>query len=175
MEAIILGWLVGLTFVNMVVLRGMDLKTLNLTADLLTKTQNDLAVYWSAPWYLAFLGAAERLFALTIQVSLAVLVLQVFTRHDWRWLVVATGYHLIVDATSVVGVYSKWPPLLIEATLVPFVLVSLGIIFGLRPRGEPLIPPEPAPALMAGATDSPRIGARREADIHRQIDDSRFA
>jgi len=41
----------------------------------------------------------------------------VFTRNDWRWLFVAIGYHLIVDAVAVVGVLSLWPALVIEAAV----------------------------------------------------------
>jgi uncharacterized membrane protein YhfC len=169
-EAIILGGLVVLGFVNMVILRDMDLTKLGLTGNLLAQTQNQVTAYWSAPWYMALLGAVERLLAILVQVSLAVLVLQVFARRDGRWLVVAIGYHLCVDALAVVGVYSKWPPLVIEATLVPFALVSLLIILRLRPRGEQLVPPEPEPALIAGASDTPR----READLSRQLDNSRY-
>jgi len=173
-EAIILGGLVVIGFVNMVVLRNTDLGALGLTGNLLTQTQNKVAAYWSAPGCIAILGAVERLFSIPIQVSLSVLVLQVFTCNDWRWLVVAIGYHLIVDGMAVVGVYSKWPPLLIEATVAAFALVSVGIILGLRPRGEPLIPPEPEPVLVSGASDTPRLASNRSADASHQLDDSKF-
>ncbi len=168
-EAILLGGLVALGFVNMVILRDADLTKFGLTGDLLVKTQQQVAAYWAAPWYVAILGAVERLFALCIQVSLAVLVLQVFIRRDGRWLIVAIGYHLAVDALAVVGVSSKWPPVMIEATLVPFALVSLLIILRLRPRGEPFIPPEPEPILISGSSDLPG-----KTDRNRQLDNSKY-
>ena len=174
-EAIILGLLVAVAFVNMVSVRQMDLTQLGLTGQTLELARQQIAAYWSTPWYMALLGALERFFALFVQVSCAVLVLQVFTRKDWRWLLVAIGYHLIVDAVAVVGIRSGWPPLVIEATLAPFALISLGIILGLRPRGEPLIPPEPEPTLVSGASDTPRLASNRSADASRQIDDSKFA
>jgi uncharacterized membrane protein YhfC len=174
-EAVILGGLVIIGFVNMVILRGTDLRTLRLTSDMIAKTQSALATYWSAPWYMALLGAIERMFAIIIQVSLAVLVLQMFTRKDWRWLIVAIGYHLIVDAVAVVGVYSNWPALIIEATIAPLALVSLAIIFGLRPRGESLIPPEPEPVLIAGASESPRSVPSREVETRAKLDNSKYA
>jgi uncharacterized membrane protein YhfC len=173
-EAIILGLLVGVTFVNMVAARQMDLAASGLTGQTLALAQQQIAAYWSAPWYMALLGAVERLFALSVQVSLAVLVLQVFTRNDWRWLVVAIGYHLIVDAVAVVGVLSRWSPLMIEAVVAAFALVSLAITVGLRPRGEPLVPPEPELVLVPGASESHRPAPSREADASRQLDDSKY-
>ncbi len=173
-EAIILGLLVGVTFVNMVVMRSIDLAQLGLTGQTLALAQQQIAAYWSAPWHMALLGAVERLFALSIQVSLAVLVLQVFTRNDWRWLVVAIGYHLIVDAVAVVGVQSHWPPLVIEAAVGVFALVSLAIILGLRPKGEPLVPPEPELVLVPGASESPRLAPSREADASHLLENSKY-
>jgi uncharacterized membrane protein YhfC len=173
-EAIIFGLLAGLTFVNLAAARQMDLTAHGLSGETLALAQRQIAAYWGAPWYMALLGAVERVFAITIQVSLAVLVLQVFTRRDWRWLVVAIGYHLVVDGMAVVGVYSKWPPLAIEATLVPFALISLFIILRLHAPGEPLIPAEPEPILVSGASDTPRPASTRSADVSRQLDDSKF-
>jgi hypothetical protein len=98
----------------------------------------------------------------------------VFTRNDGRWLVVAIGYHQIVDAVAVVGVQSHWPPLVIEAAVGVFALVSVGVILGLRPRGEPLVPPEPELVLVPGASESPRLAPSREADASRQLDDSKY-
>ncbi len=173
-EAILLGVLVAMTFVNMVIVREMDLGQLGLTSQNLELAQQQIAAYWSAPWYLALLGALERFITLFVQVSLAVLVLQVFTRKDWRWLLVAIGYHLIVDAVAVVGARSGWPMLVVEATIAPFALISLGLILGLRPRGEPLVPSEPEPVLIAGASDSPRPAPNRADDLHRQLDQSKY-
>jgi uncharacterized membrane protein YhfC len=174
-EAIILGSLSGLAFISMAAARQTDLAARGLSGQTLALAQQQIAAYWSAAWYMALLGAVERLFAVTIQVSLAVLVLQVFARQDWRWLVVAIGYHLIVDGMAVVGVYSKWPPLVIEATLVPFALISLFIILRLRAPGEPLVPLEPEPILVSGASDMPRSASARSADVSRMTDDSKFA
>jgi uncharacterized membrane protein YhfC len=174
-EAIIFGALAGLSFVQLAAMKQMDLAAQGLQGETLARTQQLLIAYWSASWYMALMGSIERLFAITIQVSLAVLVLQVFTRSDWRWLTVAIGYHLAVDAMAVVGVQSHWPALVIEATIAPFALISLAIIFKLRPRGEPLIPPEPEPVLVSGASPSPRPASGREADVSRQLDNSKYA
>ncbi len=48
-EAIIFGVLAGLSFINLAVMRGMDLTKLNLPSQTLTQLQHTLATYWSAP------------------------------------------------------------------------------------------------------------------------------
>jgi len=63
---------------------------------------------------------------------------------------------------------------MIEAVIAPFALVSLAIIFELRPRGEPLVPPELAPMLIPGTPESPRPASSREANLREQLDDSRY-
>jgi uncharacterized membrane protein YhfC len=173
-EAMILGVLAGLSFLSMAAARQMDLAAQGLTGERLALAQQQLATYWGAPWYMALMGAAERLFALPIQVSLAVLVLQVFRRNDWRWLVVAIGYHLVVDGMAVVGLQSHWPALIIEAILAVLAVISLAIIWELRPRDEPLVPLETPPTTMPGASDVSRAALEREADARRQLDDSKY-
>jgi uncharacterized membrane protein YhfC len=171
-EAIIFGALAGLSFVNMLVLRQADLAQMGLRGETLALAQRQVAAYWSAPWHMDITGAVERLFAIVIQVSLAVLVLQVFARHDARWLVVAIGYHLAVDALAVTGLQSGWPLHVIEASVAILAGVSLFIIWGLRPRGEPLVPPEPEPVLIAGAAESPCPAYQPSRPD--QIDESRY-
>jgi uncharacterized membrane protein YhfC len=173
-EAILLGGYVALTFVNMIVLRQMDLATLGLTGDALAKAQRDVATFWSVPAYLVPLGAVERLFSLTVHISLSVMVLQVFTRRNTGWLALAIGYHWLTDAAAVFGALSGWPPLVIEAVVGMFALVSLAMILSLRPKGEALVPPEPEPVLIFGAPQSPWPASNRKADIDRQLDESKY-
>lgn len=123
---------------------------------------------------MALLGTLERFTALFVQVSLAVLVLQVFTRKDWRWLLVAIGYHLIVDAVAVVGVRSGWPMLMTEVMIAPFAFISLGIILGLRPCGERLASSGLEPVLIAGASGSPPPVPNRADDLNRQLEQSKY-
>jgi uncharacterized membrane protein YhfC len=173
-EAILLGGYVALTFVNMVVLRQMDWATVGLTGDALAKAQRDVATFWSVPAYLVPLGAVERLFSLTVHVSLSVMVLQVFTRRNWGWLAAAIGYHFLTDAVAVFGAQSHWLPQVIEVVIGMFALVSLAIILSLRPKDEPLAPSEPEPVLISGAPQTPRLASNREADINRQLDESKY-
>jgi len=66
-------------------------------------------------------------------------------------------------------------PLVIEAVVGLFALASLAIILSLRPKGEPLVPPEPELVLISGATQSPRLASGRMADLDRQLDESKYA
>jgi uncharacterized membrane protein YhfC len=115
-----------------------------------------VATYWSAPWYATLLGALERLFTIVIQVSMAVIVLQAFTRKQPVWVGLAVLYHGMIDAVPLlvlksVGVY--WT----EAIVGGFALLSLGIIFALHrlenqpwPEPDPQTESQPEPAADAG-------------------------
>jgi uncharacterized membrane protein YhfC len=129
-EAILVGVLILYTYIQMVALRGADLSAL-LPADQIAAAQAEISVYWSAPWYQTLLGAVERAFALPVQVALSVLVLQVFIRHQSRWLWLAIAWHALVDAFSVYAV-NLWGAYITEGALSIFSLTSLAFIFLLR-------------------------------------------
>jgi len=144
-EAIILGGLTLFAFLQMAVLRNMDLAS-QFTGDTLVTVQQQVAAYWSLPWYDSILGAVERLFTVVIQISFAVIVAQAFLRRQSFWVWLAVGYHALVDAASVwlvgkVSVY--W----VEGLVGVFALISLVIIFALRkPEPQPASISEPLPA-----------------------------
>ncbi len=151
-EAIILGVLVLLTYTSMLAIHGTDLSTL-VPSDQLELTQRQVQAYWSIPWYDSLLGAVERLFTIPVQICMAVLVMQAFTRKKIGWLFLAILYHAVVDGTVVflmptLGVY--WT----EALAGGFALLSLAIIFLLR-QPEPALIPEPLSAPTSTVTFRP--------------------
>jgi uncharacterized membrane protein YhfC len=94
------------------------------------------------PGWLPLLGALERLMAMALQVSLSVMVLQVFTRGKGYWWWLALGYHALADLVAVlVGDWASTAlpqgaaALVTEASVVPFALFSLWLIWRLWPRG----------------------------------------
>jgi uncharacterized membrane protein YhfC len=133
-EAIVLGLLVVVNFVAMVALRGMDLGALGFSGGALEQVQAQAAAYWSLPWYLPLLGGLERVLAITIQVSLSLLVLQAFVRHSVGWLLAAIGAHTLVDGVVVFLAGMGWSPLALEGVVLPFALGGLALILTLRPR-----------------------------------------
>jgi uncharacterized membrane protein YhfC len=107
-EAIIVAILVLLTFIQMLALQGGDLSTF-VPPQQITTVERAIHAYWSATWYDSLLGAIERALALPIQVALSVLVLQAFIRGQVRWLVVAIGWHTLVDGLAYYTLQTRGP------------------------------------------------------------------
>lgn len=145
-EAIILGILVLLTFLQLLAIRNTNLSTL------VPPEQLELAIaqvnaYWSADWSMTLLGAVERLFAIIFHLSASVLVLQVFIRKQIRWLVLAIVWHALLDASAVVAAhYLNFYQ--IELVIGIFAFFSLGILIRLHQ-------PEPAEIIELGSTPLP--------------------
>ncbi len=143
-EAIIIGALVVLTFINMVTMRAVPLETLGISGDMLDQVQTQVDAYWSMPWYMPLLGGLERVFALTVQIALATLVMQVFLRHNLLWLPAAILAHAVVDAAAVWGMQKGWSVLAIEGLMLWFAIGGLAVILGFKnqdhvtPRGSDL-------------------------------------
>ncbi len=147
-EALLLGGIVLWAFINFVAVRHADLSKLNLTPDQLTAAQQQLQVYWSAPWYETLLGAVERIFTIPFHIMASVVVLQVFTRRPGQqqlgWLGLAITLHTIMDA-STVFLSRYWSAYAIEAMLGGLAVIDVLIIFALRqPEPEDLEPAPPA-------------------------------
>lgn len=131
-EAIILGILALTTVVNMVILRNADITAL-VPPELLEITKQEVAKFWSAPVYMAFMGLIERISAICLQISLTIMVLYsvVYRKPVWFW--IALFWHALVDALTVylmptIGVLG------VEAVIGVCAIISLVILFRLRPR-----------------------------------------
>ncbi|MGD8237551.1 MAG: YhfC family glutamic-type intramembrane protease [Armatimonadota bacterium] len=131
-EAMILGALAGLGLLNMVLLRNEGLLPLSLPAETREAVRETVAGYWSAPWHASLLGAFERVWAMCLHLSLAVMVLQALTRGRLVWLGAAIGWHAAVNAIAIFGV-GTWGPYWTEAALGACGLVSVAIVYALRP------------------------------------------
>lgn len=135
LEALLVGGLVLLTYIQVVAIRGQDLATL-VPPEQLDLAQLQISAFWSATWYDSLLSFVERALTIPVQISLAVLVLQVFTRGGRRWYWFAVGWHTLLDAVAVysaqtLGIYVT------EGLLAIFTTVSIALIFALRKRGPP--------------------------------------
>ncbi len=156
-EAILLGGLVLLGFINMLAYRNSNLSSLNLTTQNLTIFQQELHAYWSLPWYGTLLGAVERIFTIPFHIVASVLVLQVFTRRPGQqllgWLGLAILWHTIMDATAVF-MSSQVSIYVVEAILGGLAILDVIIIFVLR-QPEPVhiepssyLPPDMPPVFV---------------------------
>jgi hypothetical protein len=111
----------------MVVFRFADLKSL-IPLDQIPLLEQQLAVYWSAPWYDTLLGALERSFTIVFHISAALLVMQVFIRGQRRWLWLAVFWHTIANAGAVY-IVTEVNPYAAEAWMGFVCLVSFVIIY----------------------------------------------
>lgn len=170
-EAIILGALVLVGFVNLVVMRHADLSTL-VPANQLAAAQQQVAGYWGASWYDSLLGALERAFTIPCQIAMSLLVLQAFTRRRIYWLGLAVLYHTLLDGVIVylMGVWNgqPWSVYAVEGVVGLFALASVALIFLLR-RPEPPAPAEPALDLPPAPRTPIEVPATPE-----KLDDSRY-
>mgnify|MGYP001428747935 CR=1 FL=1 len=131
-EALILGILAALAFVNMIIYRNIDLSTIpSIPADQLELAKQQVAAYWSAPWYMALMGFIERIFAICLHVGLSVMVLYAiaYGKPIWFWL--ALLWHALVDAVAVY-VVQEVGILAVEGIVAVFALISLWIVFRMR-------------------------------------------
>jgi len=168
-EAILLGLLTAYALLQALALRGVDLATV-VPADQLDVARLQLEAYWAAPWYAALLGAVERAFAICLHLSLGVLVLQSFTRREWFWLPLAIGWHALVDGVALVAV-QRIGPYWTEALLGVMAVISLGILFALRPKPGP----DTGSPGARTAGQAALLSRQDERPTQDQLDDSRFA
>ena len=166
-EAIFVGVLTALAFVQLTALASTDLNTLGLNPEQLAAVQNQLTLYQTAPWPAALMGAVERLFALCVHLALTVMVMQVFTRRRLWWLAAAIAWHALTNAVTVYvlqtlgGAGSLNALYGTELVVGVFALLSLGIVFALR-QPEPSAPQPvgsdaPLPAPRAGPLTPPPL------------------
>jgi uncharacterized membrane protein YhfC len=169
-EAIIFGILAGIAFLNMSVLRNVDVALLPVPANQQALAAQQISEYWSAPWGLTLLGAVERLFTLLFHLAMSLVVLQAVRRRNLLWLVAAILLHAMADAAGVWGL-SIWGPYWAEVIIAVFGVASLVLIFALRPAHEEIVS-EPVTLLPATAPSPPKD---TESDLREKIDNSRFS
>jgi uncharacterized membrane protein YhfC len=118
------------------------------------------------PWFEVLFGALERVFVLVIQMALSLMVMQVFTRGKLRWLLLAIGWHALIDGLVVVTV-STSGVYVAEAITALAMVISLAVIFALRE-------PEPEAAVLEPL---PEVGPARPMKIEPtkdKLEDSRY-
>ncbi|MBW2278194.1 MAG: YhfC family intramembrane metalloprotease, partial [Deltaproteobacteria bacterium] len=125
---------------------GLDPDSMGLPADQVEQLYEAQQQLTTMPWWLPVLGGLERIFAMCVQISMAVLVVQCFVRGSIKWLWIAIGYHAFIDFVAVFAhqmfVDSRgmtWGTVATEGLVAMMAISSLGIILRLRPkrRAEP--------------------------------------
>jgi uncharacterized membrane protein YhfC len=152
LEALFVGLSAVATLLRLLAIQGQDL------AGIVPPEQLDLAraqveAYWALPGWASLFAFVERVSAFVVQLSLSVLVLQVFLRPGrGLWLLAAIGWHALVDAVAVyVGVTSGVQTgsiggmALTEVVIGLLALASLLVLLRLKPPKPAPPPPPPAP------------------------------
>jgi uncharacterized membrane protein YhfC len=124
----------------MALFRGKDLTTL-VPADQVQAFQSLLAAYWSAPWYYTLREAIGQIFLMTIEISLAVMVLQTFTRKQWYWVVLAIGFHSLVESARVIALNLSSNEYVMTGVLGVFAICGVAIIYALHNPNKAQVPP----------------------------------
>jgi uncharacterized membrane protein YhfC len=132
-EASLLGLLGIATVVNMVVMRNAtDLSVFNIPASQVGAVKQQIAAFWSAPVYMAFLGLIERAFAICLHLSLSVMVLYSVAHKKPIWFWVALLWHAVVDGAAVFLLPSLGA-VGVEAVVGVLAVISLVILFRMEP------------------------------------------
>ena len=130
-EAIILGILAGLAFVNMLVYRNIDLSSV-IPATQLEIVKQQVAAYWSTPIYIAVLGMVERIFAICYHVAFSVMVLYGIITNRPVWYGVAVLWHTVVDGLYAYLGLLQIGALSLEGIMGLLAVVSICLVFVLR-------------------------------------------
>ncbi len=176
-EAIAIGLIAFLSFMQLVAYRQMDLQTLQNTISdpvQLEQLQTTVSTFWSAQWYEHLWGALERFSVLPIQLAATLLVMESLRRKNILWYLAAILWHTAVDALAVFG-GQTWPIATVELGVVLFGLVGLGIIFALKKRQTEPDPPAEAPEIVSPASPVlPGSLAQEQSISSDSLEESRY-
>ena len=164
-EAILVGILALAAFFQAMAYRGRDLSQF-LPPDQVATAEAQLEAYWTAPWPLAMLGAAERAFSLIAHLSLSAMVMRTFTRQSVLWVGAAIVWHALINTVAVIALFN-WSPVATEGVIGLTAGLSLAILFALRERPVEAGPMPDLPLARISPVQGDLGGAR--------LEDSRFA
>ena len=130
-EAVLLGLLALTSIASMIAMRNADLAKLGIPAAQIELTKQQLAAFWSTPVYMAFLGLIERVSAVSLHLSLSVMVLYsvAYKKPVWFW--IALLWHALVDGLTVYLLPSVGA-LGVEGVVGVCAIVSLVILFRMK-------------------------------------------
>jgi uncharacterized membrane protein YhfC len=142
-EAVILGILAFISFVQLVFYRRMGADSLGtlVSGDQAEAVYSALSTYWSASWYEHLWGSLERFSVISIHLSATVLVYNSVRRNNLLWYLAAIAWHALVDFFAVYASQS-WGIPVTEAIIFGLGILGWVIVFSLR-KAHP--PPEPEP------------------------------
>lgn len=159
-EAILLGIIVFISFLQLVFYRQMDAESLSTLADSgqLKALQNALLTYWGYNWYEYLWGALERFSVIPIHLAATVLVFRSLRRKNLWWFLAAILWHAIVDFIAVYAA-PTWGIPATEGIIFGLGLLGWGLVFLIRDSHPPpesvstSSPTQPTPAPVSKPVD----------------------
>jgi len=146
-SVLLVGGLAIVGMINALVLPGLDPESLGLPPDQVDQVYEAQRQIAQMPWWLPVMGGLERIFAMCVQISMSVLVVQCFVRGSIKWLWIAIGFHAFIDFTAVFAHQTfgeslgmTWGTVATEGVVAAMAIASLAIVFRLRPGGDPKNP-----------------------------------
>ncbi len=133
---LLVGGLALLGFINVIAVTTTNFSQMNLSPEQLAQIEQARQQIAALEWWMPLLGAYERFITIFFQLALSILVLQVFVRGSWLWLILAVALHALVDFAALVLVQQiggVWT----EAALTLLLPISFGIIYYFRPAPAP--------------------------------------
>jgi uncharacterized membrane protein YhfC len=134
-ESVLLGLLAALTFASMLMLRAHSPSELGVPPDAAEAVTKQVHEYWSMRLYDPLLAAAERVSAVTFHLSASALVVRALVSRRVGYLGAAVAWHAVTDAAAVY-LAGRWGARFAELEIVPVILVSAVILYGLRRTGD---------------------------------------
>jgi uncharacterized membrane protein YhfC len=105
-------------------------------------TPQSAAAIFSYPWYVPLVGLFERFTAVSLHITLSVMVWQAVTRRAWGWYLGAVVYHALVDALAVALPLLGGSTYFLEGILGVLMLINLGALYRVHRHEERAIPVE---------------------------------
>lgn len=172
-EAIIFGVLAAVNTISLLATRSMGSATQALPPEALDQLRAAQTAYWSMSPWLPVVGGLERIFAITLQIAMALLVVRAVTHRQPVFFVAAVALHALIDFWAVVGM-SKFGAAATEGVLFFMALGGAWIIWRLReepPAPSLVLPVEPHEVLSADQLRAQTLSAE---ELAQRADRSRY-
>lgn len=127
-ESFILGLVVFGSFIFMLLVKTVGAEGLGIPQSAAEQLNVQAKNFWSMPWYIPILGGLERVFAITIQIALSLMVLLSIVRRNILWLFGAILAHTVVDGVSVLLKVKGYSTNTIELVVFGFALLAFFFI-----------------------------------------------
>jgi uncharacterized membrane protein YhfC len=133
-ESFLVGLVVLANFVVLLFVSSGKGAMLGLPPETLAMMGPQIGALASMPWYTPLAGAAERIFTVTMHLSLSVMVWQAFIKRSWGWFIGAVLWHAFIDGVAVIMSSYQMNIWLIEGVLALIAVANLVFLiwFGRR-------------------------------------------